>query len=68
MEKEKQITENVTPTWESLVPLMLDILTNDQSSRIATEMVKSEFIRMAIAADSFNKLMKEMQEETVKNC
>ena len=60
--------EDCTPTWEGLLPLMLDIVSNKNSSNVVLDTVKSEFKRMAKCADQYNELAKKMNEEIVKNC
>lgn len=51
-------TITVTPTWRSLVPVMLEV--NRNAKRTPPELI-SEFFRMAEAADKWNEYCKEIK-------
>lgn len=44
-------TINLTPTWESLVPAMLDVYNSDSIEN--KKMILEEFIKMAKCADLY---------------
>ena len=51
-------TIDITPTWTSLVPLFSMLLSQDDLTREARQLVTQEMFRMAEAADRFNNQVK----------
>lgn len=59
-------TEDCTPTWESLLPIYLQVIRNSATdNRIIDMAAVSELIRMAQAADSWNELMKKFKDDGI---
>ena len=56
MEAHKKETIDCTPTWESLLPLMLHIIKTGKDKKNILG-IEKEFLRMAKAADAYNKLI-----------
>jgi len=53
--------ENMTPTWEALLPLYLSILeTGPEAAKVP---IRKEMFRLAQAVDSANKVVKSQAEE-----
>lgn len=47
-------TVDVTPSWEGLVPVMLQLWSQERAATQTRWDIKQEFIRMAQAADKWN--------------
>lgn len=60
MKQEKQL-EECTPTWQNLVPIMIDIIKQD--NKRTNELIEIELMRMAKAADQWNEHLKKLTEE-----
>lgn len=54
-------TVDCTPTWEGLLPLMLDLVKQD------SKMIVEEFKKMAKAADKYNELINQKNNEDGKD-
>jgi len=46
-------TIDITPTWESLAPVMIDIIKNPDASFQSTKIAKEELLKMARVADKY---------------
>ena len=51
MKKPKTI--DITPTWEALAPVMIDIIKNPHASFQSTKIAKEELLKMARVADKY---------------
>lgn len=49
----KPQTIDITPTWESLAPVMIDIIKNPDASFQSTKIAKEELLKMARVADKY---------------
>jgi hypothetical protein len=49
----KNQTINITPTWESFAPVMIDIIKNPDASFKSIENAKNELLKMARVADKY---------------
>jgi hypothetical protein len=47
-------TIDITPTWEGILPVMLEVLKNPKADPQAKKEVWSEFMRLARIADSLS--------------
>jgi len=59
MEKKKVMTIDCTPTWEGVLPLLLEGLKSDSNEVYSNNM--EELRRMAQLADAYNELIKSKQ-------
>jgi hypothetical protein len=46
-------TIDITPTWESLTPVMIDIIKNPHGSFQSVKIAKEELLKMARVADKY---------------
>lgn len=53
-------TENMTPTWESLVPVLAHIVRHSKSATARADIIQ-ELTNMAMAADRWNAHCQEMK-------
>jgi hypothetical protein len=44
---------DITPTWESLAPVMIDIIKNPHGSFQSVKIAKEELLKMARVADKY---------------
>ena len=53
LDMKKPKTIDITPTWESLAPVMIDIIKNPHASFQSTKIAKEELLKMARVADKY---------------
>jgi hypothetical protein len=58
---EQYVAEDVTPTWEGLLPMMLEMASNENPE--GRKVAREELVRMAKAADAYNVMVKEQNNE-----
>ena len=46
-----QETIDITPTWSTLVPIMIEVLKNPKANKVAKAEVTQELLRLAKIAD-----------------
>ena len=51
---ETPATIDLTPTWESLLPIMFAVLENPKATAEAKDAIRGEFRRLAISVDEMN--------------
>ena len=51
-------TIDITPTWEGILPVMLEVLNNPKANLQSKKEVRSELMRLARIADSLSQKFK----------
>ena len=54
IQKSNMETIDVTPTWEALIPAMVQVLRNPKANKESVQGITEELIRLAKAVDSKN--------------
>ena len=53
-----QETIDITPTWSTLVPIMIEVLKNPKANKVAKAEVTQELLRLAKIVDTQNERIK----------
>jgi hypothetical protein len=54
-----QDTIDITPTWSTLVPIMIEVLKNPRANKVAKAEVTQELLRLAKIVDNQNERAKQ---------